>query len=75
MRNMTDLERVIRFVAGALCLALGIALLALPASGALAIVLWLAVLALGLDLVVTGAVGYCPLYRYFDVPWAGRHRS
>lgn len=72
---MTDIERVIRFGAGAIGLPLGILLLALPATGALAVVLWVAVVAGGLDLLVSGAVGYCPLYRHLDAPWAGEGRA
>lgn len=72
---MTDIERMIRFGLGAIVLPLGIVLLALPATGALAVVLWVAVVVGGVDLLVSGAVGYCPLYRYLDVPWAGEGRA
>lgn len=71
---MTDTERAIRIAVGVLWLPLGIVLLALPAHGALALVLWVTVIAGAIDLLVSGAVGYCPRYRYLDVPWAGHRR-
>lgn len=74
-RNMTNLERLIRLSAGAVGVPLGIVLLALPATGVLAVVLWVAIIAGGVDLLVSGAIGYCPLYRYLEVPWAGPNRA
>ena len=59
--NITPLERGGRIVLGAAAAITGVLMLT-SASGALAVVL-LALLALaGLDLVVTGALGHCPLY-------------
>lgn len=59
--NITPSERAGRITLGGGGAIVGVVLLA-SASGALAIVL-LSLLALaGLDLVVTGALGHCPLY-------------
>lgn len=60
--NITALERVGRVVVGAIG-ALGGGLLLASGGGALAIVLEGLLLLAGLDLVVTGALGHCPLYR------------
>ena len=60
--NITPLERVGRVVVGAIG-ALGGALLLASGGGALAIVLESLLVVASLDLVVTGALGHCPLYR------------
>ncbi|GAA3526035.1 MULTISPECIES: YgaP family membrane protein [Aeromicrobium] len=59
--NITPAERVARVVVGALGTVTGIVLLA-GASSTWAVVLELLLLAAGLDLIVTGALGHCPLY-------------
>ena len=66
--NITRLERGGRIVPGAAAAITGVLMLA-SVSGAFAVVL-LALLALaGLDLVVTSALGHCPLYaRLSHVP-------
>jgi Protein of unknown function (DUF2892) len=60
--NITPLERAGRILLGS---AGGIAGLILLASAAttLAVVLEVLLVLAGLDLVVTGALGHCPLYR------------
>lgn len=70
--NMTDAERGVRVALGAAGGGLAVVFLALPASGAAAIVLWLLIVVTAIDLLVSGAVGHCPLYRHLDVPWAPR---
>jgi hypothetical protein len=60
--NITPLERVGRVVVGAIG-ALSGGLLLSSGGGALAIVLESLLVIAGLDLVVTGALGHCPLYR------------
>ena len=66
--NITPAERIARIVVGGLGAFAGVALLA-TASGVLAIVLELLLVVAGLDLVVTGALGHCPLYaRLGHVP-------
>ena len=59
--NITPLERVGRAVAGAIG-ALGGALLLVSGGGALANIFEGLLVLAGLDLVVTGALGHCPLY-------------
>ena len=60
--NITPLERAGRVVVGAIG-AIGGGLLLAAGGGALAVVLEGLLVLAGLDLVVTGAVGHCPLYR------------
>jgi hypothetical protein len=59
--NITPTERAGRIILGGGAAIAGGALLA-SASGALAVVLLLLLVLAGLDLVVTGALGHCPLY-------------
>ena len=59
--NINPTERVGRIVLGGAAAIVGAVLLA-SAGGALAIVLLLLLVLAGLDLVVTGALGHCPLY-------------
>ena len=60
--NITPLERAGRVLAGAIG-ALGGALLLVSGGGPLAIVFEGLLVLAGLDLVVTGVLGHCPLYR------------
>jgi len=60
--NISPAERVGRIVLGLAAIIAGIVLL-LSAGSALAVVLELLLIAAGLDLAVTGAVGHCPLYK------------
>lgn len=60
--NITPLERAGRVLIGAAGAIAGLVLLA-SAGGALALVLELLLVLVGLDLLVTGALGHCPLYR------------
>jgi hypothetical protein len=60
--NITPIERVGRIVLGTAAAVVGIILLT-SAGSALAVVLELLLVAAGLDLVVTGALGHCPLYQ------------
>ena len=59
--NITPAERAGRISVGLAAVAAGIVLLA-GAGSALAVVLEVLLIAAGLDLVVTGALGHCPLY-------------
>ena len=66
--NITPAERVGRVLIGAVGAIGGLALLASAGSAVVAVLEMLLVLA-GLDLVVTGALGHCPLYaRLGHVP-------
>ena len=60
--NITPAERIGRIVLGGAAAIAGVALLASGAGAVLAVLEVLLVLA-GLDLVVTGAIGFCPLYK------------
>ena len=60
--NITPSERITRVVVGLVGAVVGFLLLG--SSGGIGLVLLAGLLALaGLDLVVTGALGHCPLYR------------
>ena len=60
--NITPAERGGRIVLGAAAAVVGLVLLT-SAGSALALVLEVLLIAAGLDLVVTGALGHCPLYQ------------
>lgn len=59
--NITSPERVSRVVLGILGVVAGVLLLR-AADSATAVILELLLVAAGLDLVITGAIGHCPLY-------------
>ena len=59
--NISRTERVARILVGGLGAVAGAVLLA-SASSTIAVVLELLLVVAGLDLVVTGALGHCPLY-------------
>ena len=60
--NITPAERVGRIVLGAAAVVVAIVLMA-SAGSTIGIVLTVLLAAAGLDLVVTGAIGHCPLYQ------------
>lgn len=60
--NITPAERIGRIIIGGLG-AVGGALLLADAGSVLAVALEILLMLTGLDLIVTGAVGHCPLYR------------
>jgi hypothetical protein len=60
--NITPAERLGRVVLGLATIVAGVVLLA-GAGSSLAVVLEVLLVAAGLDLAVTGALGHCPLYR------------
>lgn len=73
--NITPLERAGRVAVGGVGALAGLVLLT-TASGAVAVVLELLLVVAGLDLVVTGVLGFCPLYRKLGyVPQSLRVRS
>jgi hypothetical protein len=59
--NINDTERGARIAVGAMAVLGGVFLL-IAAGTALAVMLEVLLIAAGLDLVVTGATGHCPLY-------------
>lgn len=60
--NITPVERTGRILLGAAAAIAGVVLLG-SAGSLLAVVLELLLVAAGLDLAVTGALGHCPLYK------------
>lgn len=60
--NITPLERIGRVVIGGGAAVAGSVLLIHP-GGALVAVLDVFLILAGLDLLVTGAIGFCPLYK------------
>lgn len=60
--NITPIERAGRMLMGALAVIGGAVLLA-SAGGTLSAILEVLLVVAGLDLLITGAVGHCPLYR------------
>ena len=60
--NITPIERAGRIAIGAGAAILG-GLLIASGGGVLAVALEVLLVLAGLDLVVTGALGHCPLYR------------
>lgn len=60
--NITPIERAGRIAIGAAAAIAGVALL-VSAGSVLAVALEVLLVLAGLDLVVTGALGHCPLYR------------
>ena len=60
--NITPAERAGRIILGAVG-AIGGAFLLAGAGSTIAVVLELLLIVAGLDLVVTGATGHCPLYK------------
>lgn len=60
--NITPAERVGRVLLGGLAAIVG-AILLTSAGSVLAVVLDVLLIVAGLDLVVTGAIGHCPLYH------------
>jgi len=67
--GLSPAERAVRIAGGALLAVMG-GWLALGADG-LAMLAWLGAALLGLDFVVTGVRGYCPLYARLGL---GRER-
>jgi hypothetical protein len=62
-KNEGPVDRTIRVVAGILLIAVGL----LPLGGLEASVGGVVVAAFGLWLIVTGAIGFCPLYVPFGI--------
>ena len=60
--NITPVERGGRIAIGLAAMIAGLVLVA-SAGSAVAVVLELLLIAAGLDLLVTGALGHCPLYQ------------
>lgn len=74
MKNVGSLERVLRVLLGG-ALAAWAGWMFLGGGSLLAILLFIALAALGVDFVVTGARGYCPLYKWLGWSSAPRPES
>ncbi len=72
--NITPGERGGRIILGLAAVIVAVVLL-VSAGSALAVVLELLLIAAGLDLVVTGALGHCPLYQRLGHVPASLRRS
>ena len=73
--NITTSERLGRVIVGVGGVLTGLVLLA-SAGGAVAVALEVLLVLAGLDLLVTGALGHCPLYRTLGyVPPSLRRRA
>ena len=73
--NMTGLERVIRVMAGVLLTAAGTWTIGSYTDGAAEVAAWVLLAVAVADLVVSGLVGYCPVYRFVPAPGRGRTTS
>lgn len=74
--NISLIERSGRIAFGLVGAVAGVLLLTSAAEGVTAVVLELLLVAAGLDLIITGATGHCPLYsRLGHVPSSLRDRS
>lgn len=63
MKNLATTERVLRVLLGG-ALAIWALWLLLGGGTLLQVLLYIALIALGVDFVVTGARGHCPLYKW-----------
>lgn len=73
--NISPAERVARMILGAAAVAAGVVLL-VGAGSVWAVVLEILLVLAGLDLLITGALGHCPLYqRLGHVPASLRRPS
>ena len=70
MKNLGTAERVLRVLLGG-AVAVWASWLSLGGGALTQLLLYIALLALGVDFVVTGARGYCPLYKRLGWSTAG----
>ncbi len=71
--NMTGAERIVRLLAGVLLAVAGVWIAWGQVHGIAALLMW-TLLALGVaDLVLSGLLGYCPIYRYLRAPGMRRN--
>lgn len=62
-QNVGTIERVLRVALGG-ALAIWALVLLLAGGGLISLLVYIALIALGVDFVVTGVRGYCPLYNF-----------
>lgn len=70
MKNLGTIERMLRVLLGG-ALAVWAAVLLLGGGAWVWLLLYVALIALGVDFVVTGIRGYCPLYKRLG--WSTAH--
>lgn len=73
--NMTGTERLVRVLAGILLAVAGGWVIGDWVQGAVAVLVWVLLVIGVADLVVSGLVGYCPLYRFVRAPGTRRDAS
>ena len=72
-KNVGNIERIARVVGGGALAALGVVLLVTAGGPAWRFAIDALLIILGLDFVVTGATGRCPLYRWLG--WRTARRA
>jgi hypothetical protein len=72
MKNMSSTERVLRVFGGLLLALAGSVFVGPQLHGVFEVAAWTLLAVSVADLVVSGLLGYCPVYRYLAVPWARR---
>ena len=72
---MTELERWLRLLGGLVGAPLAYVVSVRPLDGLLAVLAMVVLVVGAVDLLVSGVLGYCPVYRYVAVPWARAERS
>lgn len=73
--NMTGTERLVRVLAGILLAAAGGWAIGDWMQGAVAVLVWVLLVIGVADLVLSGLVGYCPIYRFVRAPGTRRDAS
>ena len=69
---MTTPERVVRVIGGLLLGVAGAVWVLTRLHGPEAVTAWTLLVIGVVDLTVSGALGYCPVYRFVPAPWARR---
>lgn len=73
--NMTGPERLVRVLAGILLAVAGGWAIGDWVQGVVAVLVWVLLVIGVVDLVVSGLVGYCPIYRFVRAPGTRRNAS
>lgn len=64
MKNIGMIERLLRVLLGGALAIWALLLLVSAGGGLIWLLLYVALIALGIDFVITGIRGYCPLYNW-----------
>lgn len=70
--NMTGAERIVRMLGAVLLLAVALVVLPGWVHGVGGVLSWVFVGAGVVDLAVSGAIGFCPVYLFVTPPWVRR---